>query len=355
MSHLEMLMKRVQHGAAALISAPHHLRYVAGFPAGESWIFVTAEAAYFLTDFRYIEQARQTVRGAECRMISRLSEELQALIGKHGITTVLVESEHMSAAELQRLRAQLPSVTVSDSGEVDGWLCEMRTVKSPDEVDKIRQAQALTEAGFNHILPYIREGATERSVALELEMYIRRQGAERVAFDFIVVSGANGSLPHGIPSDKPIARGEFITLDFGAVVDGYHSDMTRTVALGTVSDEQRAVYETVLTAQQASLAVLREGLSCVEGDAAARRIIEQAGYGDCFGHGTGHGVGVEIHEAPRLSPHAGNTMLRAGQVVTVEPGIYLPGRFGVRIEDMALITENGCVNLTHTPKELLCL
>lgn len=355
MSRLEMLMKRVPHGAAALISAPPHLRYLTGFPAGESRIFVTAQAAYFLTDFRYIEQAQQTVRGAECRMVSRLSEELQVLIDKHGIDTVLVESEHLSAAELRRLRAQLPSVAVTDGGEADGWLCEMRAVKSPDEVDKIRQAQALTEAGFDHILPYIREGATERSVALELEMYMRRQGAERVAFDVIVVSGANGSLPHGIPSDKPIARGEFVTMDFGAVVDGYHSDMTRTVALGTVSDEQRAVYETVLKAQQASLAVLCEGLPCVEGDAAARRVIERSGYGDCFGHGTGHGVGVEIHEAPRLSPHVGNEVLHAGQVVTVEPGIYLPERFGVRIEDMVLITADGCENLTHTSKELLCL
>lgn len=351
----EGLARRLPPHTAALIAAPHHLCYLTGFPSGESWVFLTAETAYFLTDFRYIEMAQQTVSGAECRMFRRLADELQALIDRHGVRTVLVEAAHTSAAELRRLREQLPSVTVADSSELDGWLCEMRATKTPAEIQKIKQAQALTEAGFEHILPYIREGATERDVALELEFFIRRQGAQRVAFDFIVVSGANGSQPHGIPSDKPIRRGDFITMDFGAVVDGYHSDMTRTVALGEVSEEQRTVYETVLRAQKTALAALREGVSCVEGDAAARRIIEQAGYGECFGHGTGHGVGVEIHEAPSLSPRAGTAVLRAGQVVTVEPGIYLPGRFGVRIEDMALITVDGCEDLTSAPKELICL
>lgn len=354
-ARLEALARRLPEDVAALVAAPQHLCYLTGFPSGESWIFLTAEAAYFLTDFRYIELARQTVSGAECRRITRLADELNTLIGKHGVRTVLVESNHTSVAELRQLREQLRPVTVSDGSELDGWLAELRAVKTPGEIEKIRQAQALTEAGFEHILPYIREGATEREVALELEWYIRRQGAQRAAFDFIVVSGANGSLPHGIPSDKPIQRGEFITMDFGAVVDGYHSDMTRTVALGAVSDEQRAVYETVLRAQTAALAVLRDGLSCVEGDAAARHLIEQAGYGAYFGHSTGHGVGVEIHEEPRLSPNAGTAALRAGQVVTVEPGIYLPGRFGVRIEDMAVITADGCEDLTSAPKELICL
>lgn len=352
---LEALAARLPTDTAVLISAPHHLCYLTGFPSGDSWIFLTAETAYFLTDFRYVEMAQQTVRGAECRMIVRLTDELQVLIDKHGIRTVLVEAAHTSVAELKRLRDRLPSVEVSDSGEPDEWLTELRAVKTPDEIEKIRQAQALAEAGFAHILPYIREGATEREIALELEMYIRRQGAQRVAFDCVVVSGANGSLPHGIPSDKPIRRGEFITMDFGAVVDGYLSDMTRTVALGAVGEEQRTVYETVLRAQRTALVALRDGVSCVEGDAAARRVIEQAGYGDHFGHGTGHGVGVEIHEEPRLSPRAGNAVLRAGQVVTVEPGIYLPGRFGVRIEDMVVITADGCRNLTNAPKELICL
>ncbi len=352
---LEQLSKRLPNGTAALIAAPHHLRYLTGFPSEESWIFLTADAAYFLTDFRYIELAEQTVRGADCRMIRQLHETLRELAAQHGVTEVLVEAAHTTAASLRRLRTQLSELTVTDSGDLDSWLLTLREVKSAAEIQKIEQAQALTEAGFSHILPYIREGVTEREVALELEFYMRRQGAQRMAFDSIVVSGANGSQPHGIPSDKPIRRGEFITMDFGAVVDGYHSDMTRTVALGTVSEEQYAVYETVRSAQQAALSVLREGLSCVEGDAAARRVIEEAGCGECFGHGTGHGVGVEIHEAPSLSPRAGTTLLRAGQVVTVEPGIYLAGRFGVRIEDMVVITADGCRDLTNVDRQLICL
>ena len=232
---------------------------------------------------------------------------------------------------------------------------ELRECKTEEEIGKIEQAQAIAEAAFAHILEYIHEGVTEREVALELEFYMRRAGATRAAFDIIVAAGASGSVPHAIPSDEPIRRGDLVTMDFGAVVDGYHSDMTRTVAVGEVSERQKLVYDTVLRAQKASLAVLKAGVSCVEGDAAARRVIEEAGFGQHFGHGTGHGVGLEIHEEPRLSPRAGEKLLRVGQVVTVEPGIYLPGECGVRIEDMALITKEGCRNLTHAPKELICL
>ncbi len=353
MTRIEQLAQHLPTHTAALIAAPHHLCYLTGYPSGGSWLLVTSDGAYFFTDFRYIELAQQTVSGAECRMVRRLSEDVQVVLQQHAIDTVLLEAAHTTMAAYARWQQQLSPVTVTGSAELDAWLVDLRLVKTEDEIRKVEQAQALAEAGFDHILPYLREGITEREVALELEMYIRRQGAQRIAFDFIVVSGANGSQPHGIPSDKPLQRGDFITMDFGAVVDGYHSDMTRTVALGKVSGEQRTVYHIVLAAQQAALSAVRAGLPCVEGDAAARRVIEQAGYGACFGHSTGHGVGVQIHESPRLSPRADGERLRAGQLVTVEPGIYVAGRFGVRIEDMVLITEDGCRNLTHTPKELL--
>ena len=273
---------------------------------------------------------------------------------KHGVRRLLVEAGQMTLRERRKLRETL-SGDVEDGDELDDWLEALRLIKSPDELRRIREAQALTAYGFEKILDYIRPGRTEREIALELEFLIRRQGAEGIAFDFIVVSGANSSLPHGVPSDKAVEPGDFVTMDFGAVVDGWHSDMTRTVAVGRVGEKQRAVYNTVLRAQQAALAVLRAGLPCVEGDAAARRIIEAAGYGGCFGHSTGHGVGVEIHEAPRLSPGAAGERLAAGSVVTVEPGIYIPGEFGVRIEDMAFITPDGCENLTGCPKELMVL
>lgn len=340
---------------AALVTAKHHIQYLTGFPSGDSSLLITREKAYFLTDFRYIEMARQTVKGAECRMITRLSEALCEIASCHGLRQIVLEAAETTVPVLGRLREQLGAVAVDTSADLDAWLLEMRAVKEPHEVEKILQAQALTEEGFNHIVQHIREGMTEREIALELEFYIRRRGAERVAFDFIVVSGANSSLPHGIPTEKPVRRGDFITMDFGAVVDGYHSDMTRTVALGTVSEEQRLVYDTVLKAQSEALKVLKAGLLCSEGDAAARRIIESAGYGECFGHSTGHGVGVQIHEQPRLSAAAGEERLQVGNVVTVEPGIYLEGRFGVRIEDMVLIEQNGCRNLTKVPKELLLI
>lgn len=354
-SRLESVAQWLPSNTAALINAPHHLCYLAGFPSGDSWLLITKQAAYFLTDFRYTELAQQTVRGAECVQIRKLSKALPELLAKHAVSTLLIETEQTPLSDVVRLRAALSDITVSDSDALDKMLGRMRAVKSQDEVRRIEQAQALAEAGFEHILGYIREGVTEREVALELEMYVRKQGAQRVAFDFIVVSGANGSLPHGIPTDKPIKRGDFVTMDFGAVVDGYHSDMTRTVAVGTVSDKKREVYNTVLNAQLAALGVLRAGLPCVKGDAAARRLIESAGYGDCFGHGTGHGVGVEIHEQPSLSPGAGEALLQEGEVVTVEPGIYIAGECGVRIEDMVLITKDGCRNLTHSPKDLICL
>lgn len=340
---------------AALVTAKHHIQYLTGFPAGDSSLLITREKSYFLTDFRYIEMAKQVVRGAECCMITRLSEALREIVEHHGLRQIVLEAAETTVSFLERLRGQLEGVAVDASADLDAWLSEMRAVKELHEVDKILQAQALAEEGFNHIVHYIREGMTEREIALELEFYMRKRGAERVAFDFIVVSGANSSLPHGIPTDKPVEYGDFITMDFGAVVDGYHSDMTRTVALGTVNEEQQLVYDTVLKAQLEALKVLKVGLLCADGDAAARHVIENAGYGECFGHATGHGVGVQIHEQPRLSAAAGEERLQVGNIVTVEPGIYLEGRFGVRIEDMALITEDGCRNLTRSPKELLLI
>ncbi len=353
---LEQLSKHlVGTKSAALITAEHHLCYLTGFPSGESYILVTPEKSYFITDFRYIEMAKNTVSGAECIMFNRLTDTLNELCKKHDIQTLLLEACETSLAAAARLSRGLSDIELTTDDTLDCWLTEMRAIKDEHEIRRIEAAQAITEAGFEHILPYIREGVTEKQVALELEFFMRREGAQRVAFDFIVVSGANSSLPHGIPSDKTIQKGDFITMDFGAVVDGYHSDMTRTVALGPVSDEQRAIYNTVLAAQNASLSVLKAGLTCADGDAAARNVIANAGYGNCFGHGTGHGVGVQIHEAPTVSPRGGNTPLKAGNVVTVEPGIYLEGKFGVRIEDMVLITEGGCRNLTHCPKELILL
>ncbi len=336
----------------ALITSECNRRFLTGFPSSDGYVLVTKDAAFFMTDSRYIEAARRIVRGMDCLVYNKASDVLNALIKQHNLHRLLVEDEGLSCAEYRRLDNMLENVELK--GDVlDGLLTGMRLVKTPEELEKIKQAQALTDYGFEKILPRIHAGRTEREVALELEFIIRQQGAECVAFEYIVVSGANSSLPHGVPSDKVIEHGDFLTMDFGAVVDGWHSDMTRTVAVGACSQEQREVYEIVRKAQLASLSTLREGVSCVVADAAARRVIEEAGYGQYFGHGTGHGVGIEIHEAPRLSPSAQGQILQEGNVVTVEPGIYLPGKFGVRIEDFAYITKTGCENLTKSPKELI--
>ena len=356
MTAMEQLMAALpDEQTAALVTAAHSRRYLTGFPSSAGMVLITREKAYFLTDSRYSEAAARTITTAECREYANVSETLGELFRRHGIRRVQREAEQTTLAELARWRQMLPGIEWVTGGELDRRLTALRLVKTPQELEKLRQAQQLTESGFSHILSFIRAGRTEREIALELEFFIRRQGAEGVSFDFIVVSGANSSLPHGVPTDKKVEPGDFVTMDFGAMVDGWHADMTRTVAVGQVSEQQREVYDTVLRAQKAALAVLSPHISGVQGDAAARDVIREAGYGAYFGHGTGHGVGVDIHEEPRLSPNAGDALLPIGSVVTVEPGIYLPGQFGVRIEDMALITPDGCENLTAAPKELIVL
>lgn len=353
MTKIEQLVSKLPEGTdGVLVTSEPNRRYLTGFPSSAGVVLAVKNAAYFLTDFRYMEAAEKKIRSMECIQYVKLADTLQELAKKHRIRSLAVEDEGMTCAERQRFTEMLQGIELR--GDVlDTLLYEMRLIKTTEELERIKQAQELTDYGFEYILPFIRPGRTEREVALELEFAIRKKGAECVAFDFIVVSGTNSSLPHGVPTDKVIERGDFVTMDFGAVVDGWHSDMTRTIAIGKCSEEQRQVYQTVWLAQQAALGVLKSGLSCVAGDAAARDVIAQAGYGDYFGHGTGHGVGIEIHEEPRLSPAAGKDALRAGSVVTVEPGIYLPGRFGVRIEDMVSITAGGCENLTKSPKELI--
>ena len=342
----------------AIIMSSHNRRYFTGFHSSAGVLLVTRGKSVFLTDFRYIEAARRAIENTgiecECMEYSSLNTSLRALVQDMGLKWLLVEDDAITCSERTRLTSACTGAVLC-GGRLDSLINSLRMVKSERELAKIRAAQGLTDYAFGKITSYIRPGITERDIALELEFIMRRQGAERAAFDFIVVSGANSSLPHGVPTEKQIEHGDFITMDFGAVVDGWHSDMTRTVAVGEVSAEQRCIYGIVLRAQCASLDMLKPGVSCVHADAAARDIIAAEGYGDYFGHGTGHGVGVEIHESPRLSPTAGDTVLASGNVVTVEPGIYLPGRFGVRIEDLAVITTTGYENLTSSPKDLLII
>ena len=291
--------------------------------------------------------------GAEVCPFGNITEALNEAIKASGAQKLLVETE-MSLALFEKLKKCL-SVKVVPSASLSEKLLKLRSVKKKEETDSIIAAQRIAEKAFDDILSFIKEGVTEKEIAATLEYRMKCHGAEGLAFDTIAVSGANTSLPHGVPTDKRVEKGDFVTMDFGAVVNGYMSDMTRTVAVGFVTDEMQKVYDTVLAANIKAADEIKAGMLCKEADAIARGIITEAGYGAFFGHGLGHGVGLMIHEAPNLSPRAGGSVLRAGQIVTDEPGIYLPGKFGVRIEDMLLVRKNNCKNLTKAPKHLIIL
>lgn len=337
---------------AFLITSEENMRYLTGFPHSEGRVFITETEAVFFVDSRYIEAVTKSVTSCEVVLMTSFHEQLGEYIEKLGVKTVFTEAEGISVADFSALCRKAPCEVRAE--KADELLTSLRRQKSEEEKSKILKAQSIAEKAFDHILGFIKEGVTEREIALELDFFMLKNGAECVSFDTIAVSGKNTSLPHGVPSDKKIVKGDFITMDYGAVVDGYHSDMTRTVAVGEISSKQTEVYETVLSAQKKSLETLRVGVSGFDADKAARDIIANAGYGQFFGHGTGHGVGLQIHESPRLSPKSKH-ILENGDVVTVEPGIYIPDEFGVRIEDMAFITENGFENLTKSPKTLIIL
>lgn len=348
---IEKLQKQLkQNGRAVLILSEQNRRYFTSFPSSFGILLVTKDDAVFLTDSRYIEAAENKIKF--CRVIEskNLREQIPALCSEMGITSVLAES-CITVAELSSMRKLFKPLRISTAG-TDKIISSCREIKTEHEVNQIIAAQRIAELAFEHILPFIKPGVSERDISLELDYFMLKNGAEALSFETIAVSGKKSSMPHGVPDDKKIEKGDFVTMDYGAVVNGYHSDMTRTVAVGKVSEKQKLVYDTVLKAQLAALDVIKAGVLLKDGDLAARSVIEEAGFGDYFRHSTGHGVGVEIHESPNLSPKA-DGKLKAGNIVTVEPGIYLPDEFGVRIEDMVYVTENGCVNLTKTPKDLI--
>ena len=339
---------------AVIITSPENRRYFTGFNSSDGFLVITQDEAVFFTDSRYIEAAQNQISACKSVLLKRVNETIAPYLKEKGINNIILETERLTVAELNNLKKSFGFCTVEAREELDELINKLRAVKTDEEIENIKKAQKIAEDAFNNILKFIKVGVTEKEIALELDFYMLSHGAEAVSFETIAVSGKNSSMPHGVPTDKKIEKGDFITMDFGAMYNGYHSDMTRTVIVGEPSEKQREVYETVLKAQKASLAVLKNGISGFDADKAARDIIDNKGYKDNFGHGTGHGVGIEIHESPNLSPYSKAT-LETGNVVTVEPGIYIPNEFGVRIEDMALITEDGCVNLTSCEKELIIL
>lgn len=338
---------------ALVLTSEISRRYATGFHSSAGAVYLSAKQAAFYTDFRYVEAARAEVQGFEVREVQSgqsYSGIINALIEQDGVRKIALEDKVMTYAEFMAWSSALHATVVRLEDAVE----RLRVVKEDEEVQKIVAAQRIAERALEQVLNDIKVGVTEREIAARLTYWMLHYGAENMSFDPIVVSGANSSKPHGVPTEKTIQPGDFVTMDFGCISEGYCSDMTRTVAVGHVTDEMQHVYDTVLNAQLAGIACCKAGVLGRTVDAAARKVITDAGYGDAFGHGFGHGVGLEIHEEPTASMR-GKTALPAGSIVTAEPGIYLPGRFGVRIEDMLYVIEDGCINLTEAPKSLLIL
>ena len=346
---VDYLKSFLKNGEAALIMSEDNISYFTSFHSSNGYLVVTKDKSYFLTDSRYVEAAEDNIKTVdEVLLLRSMKDDLYNLIDKLGVKKLHIESDRITVKRYNDIKkaTALRQELVAD-GKLDDAINSIRIKKTREETEKIIAAQRIAEKAFDHILSFISTEKTEKEIALELDYFMLKNGADALSFETIAVSGKNSSKPHGVPSDKKIEKGDFITMDFGAVVDFYHSDMTRTVAVGEVSSKQIEVYETVLEAQLKAIEAVKAGKICREVDGVARDIIKSKGYGEYFGHGLGHGVGVEIHEAPSLNPTC-ETVLQAGHIITVEPGIYLPGEFGVRIEDMGAVTEIGFDNFTKS-------
>ncbi|MBE6972634.1 MAG: aminopeptidase P family protein [Ruminococcaceae bacterium] len=354
MNHIKQIASRLpEYGMdAILITSTPGERYAMGFH-GEGLALISKEDCWYFTDSRYIEAANKCITGAhiDCVGRGRGHRTLAAqVIREQGFGKVGFESDSMSVDALALYEKELPCALIA----APDFLSHLRAAKDAEELDFMRTAQKIADKAFANILDFIRPGLTEREVAARLVYELMLLGAEKPSFNPIVAAGANGSMPHAVPGDTVIEKGMFITMDFGALYHSYCSDMTRTVCMGQPTAEMRTVYDTVLNAQLAGLSAARAGIPGCEIDWAARAVIDQAGYGEYFGHALGHSLGLEIHESPNCSP-AEQTIMPVGAVVSCEPGIYLPGRFGVRIEDVVILREDGCENITASPKELIIL
>ncbi len=334
---------------ALIVTHEKNQRYLTGFDFTDGYVIVTREKSALFTDFRYIEAANAEVdrdytvymfeRGNTCALMTQFLKE-------NSVKNIGFESATLPYDDRERLSMLLPEFELVPIG---GLIERLRVFKSQEEVENMIRAQRIAEAAFDHILGYISPSITEIDVALELEFFMKKNGAEAISFPTISVSGSASSMPHGVPRNIKLEKG-FLTMDFGAVYKGYCSDMTRTVVIGKSDEDMKKVYNTVLRAQTEALAAYREGITGGEADKVARDIIYAEGYEGCFGHSLGHGVGMDVHESPRVY---GADMLETGHVITCEPGIYIPGKYGCRIEDMVYLSENGAVNLTNCPKELI--
>lgn len=334
------------------ITDPYNMRYLSGFTGGTGALYISRKRKVLFTDSRYTTQASSETDDFEVIEVSGTNSyivALNTLIEKDKVKVlgfedqVMIYGEYKKYEELSKVKSWIP---------IGNSISELRRIKSERELELLAKAVEIGDKAYSYILDFIKPGITETQIAVELEGFMKKNGATGISFDFIVASGVNSSMPHATPGHKKIEKGDFVTMDFGCVYEGYCSDMTRTIVIGKADKKQKEIYNIVLEAQLAALEVISAGLAGNEVDKVARDIITKAGYGECFGHGLGHGVGLFIHEEPRLSP-LDPTILEANMVETVEPGIYIPGEYGVRIEDMVIVTKDGHRNLTHSSKKLI--
>ena len=354
MDHLKQIAAKLgeYHIDAMLCSSTPGERYAVGLH-GEGYAIITPNAARYITDPRYSEVAKDTVKNAEVCIIGQghsAVDTLNEFIDAHGVKTLGVEEGYMSLGQYEQLKSGLHAKLVPAGALVN----TLRASKDEEELALMLEAQRITDETFTAMLDYIQPGMTEAHIAAKLVFELLSRGAQKTSFDPIVASGPNGSKPHAIPGARQVQKGDFITMDFGCIYGGYCSDMTRTIALGSVSDDQRKVYETVLAAQKAGIAVSKAGVPGSEIHNTAAKVIADAGYGRFFGHGYGHSLGLEIHETPNARPND-HAPMPLGAMVSAEPGIYIPGQFGVRIEDVVRMEKDGVTDITKSPKELIIL
>lgn len=333
-----------------LVTEINHVRYLSGFSGSNGMVILAPPKAYFLTDFRYLVQAQKEVKGCTVIIADReLTSELPKLPVFSKKIRVGVEAAFVSLKLQGLLKDLLPK---ADFRPTEKLIESLAITKDSEEIRKIKKAVRIADQAFSETLKYVKPGVKEKDIAIELEYNMRFQGADASAFDIIVASGQRSSMPHGKASGKKLRKGDFVTLDFGAVYQGYTSDITRTVVLGKATAKQKKIYDIVLTAQKKGCKAAKPGLACSRLDGVVREVIMKSGYGDNFGHGLGHGIGMIVHDHPTLNPRS-TDILREGMVVTIEPGIYIPNWGGVRIEDDVLITASGGQILTKSPKDLL--
>lgn len=337
---------------AILVTGYTSRLYATGFSSSAGVLLITSGDAWFFIDSRYFEAAVTTISCVNIMLTTKdepFADQVKAILNENGITSVGFEDNNVTYARYLEWTEKLEVKLVCAQNLID----DLRAVKSLDDLEMLKKAQRVAEKSFEEILPLISTDITEKQLAAELIYRFLLNGADDKSFDPIVVSGTKSSMPHGVPSEIRIGTG-FLTIDFGIRLDGWCSDTTRTLCIGNPSDDMINVYNTVLEAQQAGIDAVHAGVSGFDVDAAARAVIENAGYGEYFGHGFGHSLGLEVHEALKVSPIS-EDILPKGAVISAEPGIYLPGRYGVRIEDVIYITETGCINITNLTKSLIIL